>query len=660
MRTEISNISKNYFVLSGLEGGNLIQLFQLYYKGTQNNNEATLLLNAIHNLTKNAGAKSEKKILNDIIDKCDKAISLFTDILPNIPRGEVSNAQKIVDDKPMIDVNKSYNLCMGYLEQLIDLKENLLDLIELKDWPTDFDNDPRIIKQEIDPGILFTVPVGLKCINAEGTKTIELLKDGLVILFNDGANYYFLGSSSDDEKKFIPMDEVTQKLNIESLKWCSIDEYPLLPETGKLEVNHVQQGAMGDCFLISSLIGTVNKDPYLISRHIYEDGENVYVKFFDVKGGNQPYFVKTDKKIVRLKYSTLNKSKRLASNTPYLWPAIVEKAYAIFASKHLLPHDQSAPISNKSALKMLQGGYDDMALSPIIGENYNQYEFTGSEKNFNLIKFLNEYGLWNADQIEIALKIIEQRKILKRLERKRKNESGFSLVDSLVFWKRFVPAEKKTGINTLDSAFPLIKNWCKFLTEMKIKYFFEDRLGGGYIYQETLRHEDFLKLLNGEAFYKNGRKNDGVISCDLEPFEVNWINKILIEDKVFPKKRGQFVYSQYQLDIFSTLKEIENKNQIILLNTFLNKRTDRNYYFTIMPHTYVFLRTEEIDNEKYIIALNSYSNPKDNRETIYIPRLSREYNQNGTEINNPPTPRILKMDLSDFTKRFDIYTTLNS
>ena len=648
MRTEISNISKNYFVLSELEGKKLTKIFQLYYKGTQNNNEATLLLNAIHDLTKIASVKNEEKFLKNIISKCDKAISLFTAILPNIPT-----------KKSLNHVNKSYNLCMGYLEQLIDLKENLLDLIEFKSWPTDFDKDLRVIRQEIDPGIIVDVPKGLKCTNGN-SKEIKLVPhNGKVLLFNDGANYYYLVNKFDDEKNFILINEVIKKLNIESLKWCAVDEYSLLPETGKLEVSHVQQGEIGDCFLISAIIGMVNKDPYLISRRIYEDGENVYVKFFDVKHGNQSYFVKTDKKIVRLKYSTKDelikdKLKRLASSTPYLWPAILEKAYAIFASKHLLPDDQPVPTSNKSALKILQFGYTNIALSSITGKNYTRRAFHGLENSSSSIKFLNDYALWSAAQIEIASQILEKKESIKRLKRKEKNEPDFSLIDSLVFWERVVPHHNKTGITTFDRAFPLIKNWCKFLKEMKIKYFFEDRLERAGIYQETLRLEDFLKLLNGLARYKNSpRRGNGVnIPSGLKKPEIEWINDILITDQVFPKKRGTFVYSQYQLGVFLALKEVEHKNQIFLINSDSNRRTDRSYYFINTSHGYVFLKTEEFGNEKYVITIDPNGNPEDNNETTYQQRRSKN------DVIRPPTPRILKMDLSDFTKRFDAYTIL--
>lgn len=97
-----------------------------------------------------------------------------------------------------------------------------------------------------------------------------------------------------------------------------------------LSPNDVEQGQLGDCYLLSALAGFAQTNPKVLTDAITDNQNGTYtVRFFrnDPSFGPQPEYVTVDGD-----FPTKNGWARLYAQTPNgeLWPAVVEKAYAKF------------------------------------------------------------------------------------------------------------------------------------------------------------------------------------------------------------------------------------------------------------------------------------------------------------------------------------------
>jgi hypothetical protein len=132
-------------------------------------------------------------------------------------------------------------------------------------------------------------------------------------------------------------------------------EAPLFGQDGTPTTAHVQQGAIGDCFFMATLISLVNLDPALIQSMMYSlpDG-TVAVRFFrrTMREGTpafSPEWVRVNKNLV----VNAESQTAYAGIDTALWPAILEKAYSVWrASGATLGFDRINQGGNMSDVMM--------------------------------------------------------------------------------------------------------------------------------------------------------------------------------------------------------------------------------------------------------------------------------------------------------------------
>jgi hypothetical protein len=123
---------------------------------------------------------------------------------------------------------------------------------------------------------------------------------------------------------------------------------------GAPSINDINQGYLGDCYLLSSLGEVASQDPSLIESMIANNGDNTYgVRFFF---GGKAYYVTVD--------NTLPDGGQVFNNASDLWASLIEKAFAEWAGDEAITG--ATPYSN-SFTKIGNGGDPAYALEAITG-----------------------------------------------------------------------------------------------------------------------------------------------------------------------------------------------------------------------------------------------------------------------------------------------------
>ncbi|MFC9437128.1 C2 family cysteine protease [Nocardia sp. NPDC057030] len=95
-------------------------------------------------------------------------------------------------------------------------------------------------------------------------------------------------------------------------------------EHGPLE-SDVRQGRLGDCFFVANMIALARSSRQPIPEMMVDLGDSVAVRFFDQAGA--PVW----KRVTKDLYVNGDGTARNAAHLGVLWPAMLEKAYAVFA-----------------------------------------------------------------------------------------------------------------------------------------------------------------------------------------------------------------------------------------------------------------------------------------------------------------------------------------
>ncbi|MEY9905858.1 hypothetical protein ABIA35_002075 [Catenulispora sp. MAP12-49] len=106
---------------------------------------------------------------------------------------------------------------------------------------------------------------------------------------------------------------------------------------GQAEPNDVAQGQIGDCYLMAALAAVALQQPHFINGMVREDADGVHVRFYRKKGGQKgtratftAEWVDVDMRL----FAKGNDTKPVYANAhKSLWPAMIEKAYAIFKGR---------------------------------------------------------------------------------------------------------------------------------------------------------------------------------------------------------------------------------------------------------------------------------------------------------------------------------------
>ncbi|BDT90671.1 hypothetical protein IFM12275_06470 [Nocardia sputorum] len=102
---------------------------------------------------------------------------------------------------------------------------------------------------------------------------------------------------------------------------------PLWEEISGPRVSDVRQGALGNCFLAANMMALARSPLPLLREMMIDLGDSVAVRFFDKSGDAS--WVRVSKDL----YVDGDNSTRYAADRGVLWPAVLEKAYAVFAGE---------------------------------------------------------------------------------------------------------------------------------------------------------------------------------------------------------------------------------------------------------------------------------------------------------------------------------------
>ncbi|MGY2050009.1 C2 family cysteine protease [Methylobacterium sp. JK268] len=145
------------------------------------------------------------------------------------------------------------------------------------------------------------------------------------------------------------------------------DTDPLFGAGGAVSNLDVNQGAVGDCYLMSSLAEIALHDPASIRSMFTDNGDGTYaVRFFDSHA--KAVYVTVDSQLPTFTGSIAwaNGSKLEFANGPRKWAALAEKAYVELNEEGILPHQAG------DAYALIAGGWGD-PITAITGKAVSSY-----------------------------------------------------------------------------------------------------------------------------------------------------------------------------------------------------------------------------------------------------------------------------------------------
>jgi hypothetical protein len=111
-----------------------------------------------------------------------------------------------------------------------------------------------------------------------------------------------------------------------SVAYKNFSSLPLFAADGP-SPDDIEQGAVGDCWYLSTLGATARRDPAAIRHTVIELGDGTYaVRFEDAN--SQPVYVRVDGDLPTTSWGALQYANAGRDNS--LWVAVMEKAYACF------------------------------------------------------------------------------------------------------------------------------------------------------------------------------------------------------------------------------------------------------------------------------------------------------------------------------------------
>jgi len=120
--------------------------------------------------------------------------------------------------------------------------------------------------------------------------------------------------------------EVNPAVTDKSITYQDFSSDPLFASAGPTAAD-VNQGCLGDCYLLATLSSVVSTDPALIEKDIVSDGNGLYTVSF---GGSKPTEITVNTELPvwpdgQLAYAQLGQQNSL-------WVALMEKAYVQYAN----------------------------------------------------------------------------------------------------------------------------------------------------------------------------------------------------------------------------------------------------------------------------------------------------------------------------------------
>ena len=175
--------------------------------------------------------------------------------------------------------------------------------------------------------------------------------------------------SDEEKRKYTPPEEYLENLKLSggTFKLKHKDpELPLVdPEKG-VEVDDIDQGGVGDCYLLAGLASIADQSPELIKEMVKEVDGKFQVTFYE---GDIPIVVEVDNKLMYKDIKKMDgssdkeKSGFLAAKPKDdIWVPIIEKAYA-----KLVADGDYAKKKTKKNKRSINGGVTEDVLKVLLG-----------------------------------------------------------------------------------------------------------------------------------------------------------------------------------------------------------------------------------------------------------------------------------------------------
>jgi hypothetical protein len=150
----------------------------------------------------------------------------------------------------------------------------------------------------------------------------------------------------------------------------------------------IRQGALGDCYLLSSLAETALKDPSAITNMFVVNGDGTYTVRFYNDGRAEYVTVDTYLPISTSGQAIYGDRGALYNNANNeLWTALAEKAYVQINEMGWL---RAGIESGQNSYSAMAGGYVYAALGQITGHSTKGFNFTAGATSFT--SFVNAYN----------------------------------------------------------------------------------------------------------------------------------------------------------------------------------------------------------------------------------------------------------------------------
>lgn len=135
----------------------------------------------------------------------------------------------------------------------------------------------------------------------------------------------------------------------------------------------IQQGGVGDCYLLAGLASVVMKDPMIIKRSMRDNGKTVTVRFYEPlrneegeELGLRPVYITVNKSIVKARVIGID---LYASSS--LWVQMIEKAYAAWG---IQASDQYKEKERENLKKTIKDRLIKEGVTPKVAEQRASYE----------------------------------------------------------------------------------------------------------------------------------------------------------------------------------------------------------------------------------------------------------------------------------------------
>ena len=327
-------------------------------------------------------------------------------------------------------------------------------------------------------------------------------------------------------------------------------DFKVLPATTKLfpeppSKTHVQQGGLGDCYLLAAAASLAAKDPKAIEDMMLDKGDTVTVRLFDVQidadTGDKKFtakYINVDKSIPALVYMDL-----MAKH--HLWVQMLEKAYAAGNFTGTFEEYQS----NRNATgnyENIKDGWAAFAMEVLTGKP--------GEAMFYHVSVPKDYAVTGIPEEE----------------RGKPGNMDISFVE--LPWSRDqldIFNDPKANLQRTLAYDILAKNladtvkWSIYVKKGSIDLLFAREYTGVYSGEPTI--EDFELLFKGKMKDAEDDEVPGLAVLDTKVAAkmMNWIRS----EKLYPGARGSGVYSILQLNLYKSITTALDNEQLVAIGS---------------------------------------------------------------------------------------------